>query len=104
MKSDVLHDLRSTESRKNRVFLPLLLWLVLAAGLLAEMMSPHLKIENNAFVIPPSLVNGSKPIDPAEIIAHAKQMQLLSLILTLGGAVSLGLYYRPFLIGRRSAR
>jgi hypothetical protein len=105
VESGALRDknLRSADGRTRRLWLPSLLWLVFAAGLLTEVLSPHLKIENDAFVMPPSLVDGSKPINPAEIVARAKRMQLLSMLLTVEGAVSLGLYYWPFLVGRRSA-
>jgi hypothetical protein len=110
VKSEALHeeDLHPTSHRGVRHWLPILLWLVFAGGLITEALSPHLKIENDAFVIPPSMVDdgkntGSKSLDPAAIVMHAKHMQELALFLTLGGGVGLGLFYLPFLIGRRSA-
>jgi hypothetical protein len=78
-------------------------WALFATGLLVQLFAPHLKIEDNRFVLPPSLVSSTE-IDPAGIIARERRMQLLSAVLTLGGAIGLALCYREALFGRRSAQ
>ena len=87
--------------RPNR-WLGLLLWVIFGAGLLVQVLAPRLKIEHNAFVIPPALMSPGKAIDPEAIVAREKRMQLLSGLLTLGGALGLAFYYRDTLIRRRS--
>jgi hypothetical protein len=77
----------------RRVWLGLLLWLGLAAGLLVQAFGPHLKNQNNKFVIPPSLLSGEKEVRPDEIVARERRMQALSGILTLGSGLGLGFYY-----------
>jgi hypothetical protein len=92
---------QSTRSPR-RWWLAVFFWSIFGAGLLVQVFAPRLKIEHNAFVIPPSLVSGSKEINPAEIVARERRMQLLSGLLTLSGAVGLAFYYRKTLMGRRS--
>jgi hypothetical protein len=77
---------------------------VFAAGLLLQLFSPHLKISNGAFVIPPALTAGRNVIRPDEIIARQRRMQLLSLLLTVSGALGLAFLYRDILIGAASRR
>ena len=89
---------------RRKLWLPVLLWAIFGGGLLVQVFAPHLKIENNAFVIPPSMVSQGKTINPAELVAHEKRMQLISGLLTLGGAVGLWFYYRDTLMGRRSGK
>ena len=62
--------------------------------------SPRLKIEPDAFVIPPSLVSQGKEINPAAIIARERRMQTFAALLTLGGALGLAFYYRDTLVRR----
>jgi hypothetical protein len=81
-----------------------LCWLVFAVGLLVQLLSPHLKISNGAFVIPQKLTAGRNVIRPDEIIARQRRMQLLSLLLTVSGALGLAFLYRDILIGRASRR
>jgi hypothetical protein len=57
------------------------------------------KIRNNTFVIPPSLVSGGKEIHPAEIVAYERSKHLVSGLLTVGGALGIALYYRNLVGG-----
>jgi hypothetical protein len=84
--------------------LALLCWLVFAAGLLVQLLSPHLKISNGAFVIPPKMAAGRNAIRLDEIVARQRRLQLLSVLLTVGGAVGLAFLYRDILIGGASRR
>jgi hypothetical protein len=92
------------QGRRRHLWLAVLLWAMFGAGLLVQGFAPRLKIKNNAFVIPPSLMSEGKDIRPAEIIALARRMQLLSSVLTFGGAFGLALSYGKVLFGTRSAR
>jgi hypothetical protein len=78
----------------RRVWLGLLLWVALAVGVFVQAFAPHLRIQNNKFVIPPSLLSGEKEVRPDEIVARERRMQALSGILTLGSGLGLGFYYR----------
>ena len=84
--------------------LALLCWLVFAAGLLVHLLSPHLKISNGAFVIPPKMAAGRNTIRPDEIVARQRRMQFVSLLLTGSGALGLAFLYRDILIGAASRR
>jgi hypothetical protein len=86
--------------KRRKWWLAVLLWSVFASGLLVQVSAPRLKIQHNAFVLPPALLSGNKTVDPAEIVAREKRRQLLSGLLTLGGAVGLGFYYRKTLLRR----
>jgi hypothetical protein len=88
----------------NRRLQALLCWVVFAAGLLIQLLAPHLKIENGAFVIPPTLTAGANEIRPAEIVARQRRMQLISALLTVSGALGLAVLYRDILTGRTSRR
>ena len=83
--------------RRHR-WLAVLLWLIFGAGLLVHAYGPHVKITNDTFVIPPSLVSGGEHIDPAVIIAYERSKHLVSGILTVGGALGIALYYRNLLV------
>ena len=74
--------------------LALCLWAIFAAGLLVEMAAPRLKIENNAFVMPPVNDAQGPTLRPAALVRRDRWMQGASGILTLGSAVALGVYYR----------
>jgi len=84
--------------------LALLCWLVFAAGLLLQLLSPHLKISNGAFVIPPKMAAGRNAIRLDQIVARQRRMQLLSVLLTVSGALGLAFLYRDILIGGASRR
>jgi hypothetical protein len=73
-----------------------------AAGLLVQLIRPHLKISNRAFVIPPKLAAGGHDIRLVEIIARQRRTQLISALLTLSGAIGLAILYRDTLTGRVS--
>jgi hypothetical protein len=79
-------------------------WALFALGLLLQACGPHLKIKDNRFVLPPSLISANSEIRPAEIVERARRTQLLSSVLTLGGALGLALCYGKVLFGTRSAR
>src|SRR5437868_14684356 len=83
---------------------PLICWLLFAAGLLFQLFSPHLKISNGAFVIPPKMSAGKNAIRLDEIVGRQRRMQLLSILLTVSGAFGLAFLYRDILIGAASRR
>ena len=74
-------------------------WTIFTVGLLLQCFAPRLKIDHDAFVI--SSVSDGRATHPAEIVARARKMQLLSAIFTVTGALGLGFYYRAILVGRR---
>lgn len=74
--------------------LALCLWAIFAAGLLVEMAAPRLKIENNAFVMPPINDPQAATLRPDVLVRRERWMQAASGLLTLGGAAALGIYYR----------
>jgi NhaP-type Na+/H+ or K+/H+ antiporter len=86
-----------------REWLALLLWVIFAAGLLVQASAPRLKVENNAFVLPPSVMSEGKEINPTKISTRQRRMQLLSCLLTVGGALGLGFHYRRVLVRPRSS-
>jgi hypothetical protein len=87
------------ENKRNgrRVWLGLLLWAGFAAGLLVQAFAPHLKIQDNKFVVPPALQSAAKEVRLEEIVVRERRMQALSGILTLGSGLGLGFYYRHVL-------
>ncbi len=89
----------SVRGNRRRRSLALLCWLVFAAGLLVQLLSPHLKVSNGAFVIPPKMTAGRNAIRLDEVVARQRRMQLLSVLLTVGGALGLAFLYRDILIG-----
>src|SRR6266545_1270223 len=85
---------------RRRQYVAAFLWAVFAVGLLIQAFAPRLKIENNAFVIPPSFMSEGKSIAPAEIVARERRLRLLSAITTLTGALGLAFHYRGVLVRR----
>jgi len=83
-------------------WLALLFWVLFGAGLLVQVIAPRLKIERNAFVIPPSMVSTGKQFHPAEIVSRERRMQVISAILTLGGALGLAVQYRHSFVRRQA--
>jgi hypothetical protein len=77
---------------------------VFAVGLLVQLLSPHLKVSNGAFVIPPQMATGSNAIRLNEIVGGQRRMQVLSVLLTVSGALGLAFVYRDILIGAASRR
>jgi hypothetical protein len=78
--------------------LALCLWAIFTAGLLVEMAAPRLKIENRAFVMPPISGAQAESLRPDLLVRRDRWMQSISGILTLGGALALGVYYRQKLV------
>jgi hypothetical protein len=98
LSANVPLDVGNNKGRRRHRWLAVLLWVIFGAGLLVQSYGPHVKITNNTFVIPPSLVSGGKDIHPAEIIAYERSKHLVSGILTVGGALGIALYYRNLLV------
>src|SRR5208337_1217401 len=78
------------------------LWATFGAGVLLQAIGPRFKIEHNAFVMPLEMLSQRNAIAPAELAARIRKMQLLSAVLSLGGALGLASFYRRALF--RSAR
>jgi hypothetical protein len=83
-------------ARQSR--LVLCLWAIFAVGLLVEMASPRLKIENNAFVMPPISDAGRAVLRPDVLVRRERWIRGASGTLTLGGALALGIFYRRSLV------
>lgn len=66
-------------------------WALFLAGLLIQLAAPRLKIEHNQFVLPGSMMSANRPVSPSQIVARERWMQLLSAVLTAGGALGLGI-------------
>lgn len=90
------------EKRSKRRWRAPLFWAIFGTGLLLQAFAPRLKIQNNAFVMPPTVISDGKNVRPAEIIMRERRMQLLSSILTVGGTLGLGFHYRHALARVRS--
>jgi hypothetical protein len=83
------------EKRHHRFkWLTLLCWSLFATGLLIQQFAPRLEISNGAFVMPPSLTTEGNTLRPAEIVAKERRMQLISAVLTLGGAIGIAYCHR----------
>jgi hypothetical protein len=100
-RQDPLVRVRANRRRRT---LAILCWLLFAAGLLVQLVSPRLKISNRAFVIPPQMAAGKNAIRLDEIIGGQRRMQVLSALLTLSGALGLAFVYRDILIRAASRR
>jgi hypothetical protein len=99
--------LMSVRGNRRGRSLAILCWLLFAAGLLVQLVSPRLKIANRAFVIPPQMAAEKNPIRLEEIVGGQRRTQVLSALLTLSGAVGLALLYRETLlraVSRRSSK
>jgi hypothetical protein len=85
------------DDNKRTVRLPLLTllsWLVFAAGLLIQVITPRLEISKGAFVIPETMSADGNSIRPDEIVAKERRKQLISALLTATGALGLAYGYR----------
>lgn len=78
----------------RRVWLVILFWALFGTGVLIQVFAPRLKIERNAFVIPPSMVVGGKELRPNELVSRERYMQAISAVLTTSGALGLAVQYR----------
>jgi len=63
---------------RRRRWRALVCWLMFAAGLLLQLVGPHLKIANRAFVIPQKLTTEGNNIRLVEIIGRQRQVQVIS--------------------------
>ena len=77
-------------------------WILFLAGLVIQLAAPRLKIEHDKFVIPSSMMSSTRPVSPAQIVARERWMQLLSAVLTTGGALGLGACHRPGFLRSRA--
>ncbi len=93
MNNRKLEEIPSSASTR-RTLLILGLWAIFAAGLLVQMAAPRLKIENNMFVMPPISDAHKAPLRPDVLVRRERWMQAASAILTVGGALALGISYR----------
>jgi len=96
----------SVHGNRRRRSLALICWLLFAAGLFVQLLSPRLKISNGAFVIPPKMSAGKNAIRLDEIVGRQRRLQLLSVLFTVSGALGLAFLYSDILIGgapRRSS-
>jgi hypothetical protein len=87
-------DLRPRPRRTSAA----ILWTVFALGLIFQAFSPHLKIVNNAFVMPEAEVKSGVGLLPAAIVNRERKLQALSGSLVLGAALGLAYCYRRNLI------
>lgn len=79
-----------------------LFWLLFGGGLLVHQLAPNLERTKEAFVVPMSLAQGQNTLNPAQIVAKERRLQVISAVLTASGALGLGLLYREALLrGRR---
>jgi hypothetical protein len=66
--------------------------------LVIEKASPRLKIENNAFVMPPISDSGAPVLRPDVLVRRERWIRGVSGALTLGGGLALGIFYRRSLV------
>jgi hypothetical protein len=85
---------RQSLGKARETRLAICLWAIFGVGLLVEMAAPRLKIENNAFVMPPINDAQATALRPDVLVRRERWMQAASGILTVGGALALGAYYR----------
>jgi len=88
---------RTIGSARHRK-LALFLWGIFAVGVLIEIASPRLKIENNAFVMPPISGGQAAALQPGALVRRERWTRGVSGVLTLGGALALGVFYRRTLL------
>lgn len=85
---------RQKREEVRHVLLSLCLWAMFASGLAIEVITPGLKIENHAFVMPASATQRGAQIRPDALVSHERRMQWAAGSLTIGGAVALAFWYR----------
>jgi hypothetical protein len=83
-----------TQSDFRRALLSMTLWAIFAAGIAIELLAPGLKIENHAFVMPPTVMQQGAQIRPDALVDHERHMQWAAGILTIGGAIALAFWNR----------
>ena len=83
-----------TQREFRRVLLSMSLWAIFASGIAIELLAPGLKIENHAFVMPPTAMQQGAQIRPDALVDHERHMQWAAGILTIGGAIALAFWNR----------
>src|SRR5580698_5887848 len=83
-----------SQGKARETKLAICLWVIFGVGLLVEMAAPRLRIENNAFVMPPINDAHTAILRPDVLVRRERWMRAASGILTVGGALALGAYYR----------
>jgi hypothetical protein len=81
----------------RRTLLSMILWAIFASGIAIELLAPRLKIENHAFVMPPTAMQQGTQIRPDALVDHERHMQWAAAILTIGGAIALAFWNRRML-------
>ena len=87
-------QLQHSHEKARQTRIVVCLWAIFAAGLLVQMIAPRLKIENNVFVMPPISDARGTTLRPDVLVRRERWMQTASAILTVGGALALGICYR----------
>lgn len=83
-----------TQTQFRRALLSMSLWAIFASGIAIELLAPGLKIENHAFVMPPTVMQQGAQIRPDALVDHERHMQWAAGILTIGGALALAFWNR----------
>lgn len=96
--NEAQNEREGTSRQVPMTLLKVCLWAVFAAGLLVELMAPKLKIENNAFVMPPISNVQGEALRPDALVRRERWIQTSAGILTVGGALALGFCYRRRLL------
>lgn len=81
-------------TRERSRALAAVLWAVFVTGLMIQLFTPGLKVENRAFVMPPSSIVAGAEIRPDLIVQRERRMQWASGLCTVGGALALAFWYR----------
>ncbi|MGA9135145.1 MAG: hypothetical protein WB384_24325 [Candidatus Sulfotelmatobacter sp.] len=85
---------RENRAQVRRRLLNLCLWAMFASGVAIEVLTPGLKIENHAFVMPASVTRSGAQIRPDALVNRERRMQWAAASLTIGGAIALAFCYR----------
>ena len=86
-----------SQGKARETKLAMCLWAIFGMGVLVGMAGPRLQIENNAFVIPAMNNAQAATLRPDVLVGRERWVQAASGILTVGGALALGAYYRQTL-------
>ena len=85
--------LRGFRRERRQNWLAGLLWACFGAGLMIQGFAPHLKVEQNIYVIPAHLLMQTKQ-PPKFFVDRERRMHFLSAFLTGGAALGLAFLYR----------
>ncbi len=94
MKNQSDSQVQHSNDKARQTRMVVCLWAIFAAGLLVQMIAPRLKIENNMFVMPPISDARGMTLRPDALVRRERWMQTASALLTVGGALALGICYR----------